>query len=190
LTERLKRAVHGIPPSRQRQPHTKRGDLRLEGLLGEIPCPFGEQVRHHGGKPLFARGVLGGAAGKGELDRDQRDAMLLYQPGLDALGAGDFLHAKRGDWARGKPDGNGKEQLTPWRARPNPVGDRGHPALLSGHCLTACGAALGSTFCGNSSVPVTERSRARYSPATRLISSRFLDCTRWGSSASCARVCP
>ena len=55
---------------------------------------LGEKVGRHRSEALFTGWVLCRAAREGEPDRNQRDAVLLDQPGFDALRALDFLHVQ------------------------------------------------------------------------------------------------
>ena len=72
----------------------------MKRLGVEIARAFVEQAGEHGAGAGLALGILRGAAGKGKLHRDQRHGVILHQPGGDAAGADDVLHAlgARGDF--------------------------------------------------------------------------------------------
>ena len=61
--------------------------LALEGFGVEIAGALVEQARDQIGAAGGIVGIARGAAVEGEIDRDQRQAVLLDQPGLDAAGA-------------------------------------------------------------------------------------------------------
>ena len=85
------------------------GHLALEGLGIEIAGALVEQARDEIGAAGGVVRIARRAAVEGEIDRDQRQAVLLDQPGFDAGGRADFLHGDRGgrqaskerlEWAR------------------------------------------------------------------------------------------
>jgi len=70
-------------------------ELLVEGLGVERTGAFIEQRHHHAGDAGLVERVLGGAAGKGEVDGDQRHRGIAHQPGLDAARADHALDRHR-----------------------------------------------------------------------------------------------
>ena len=70
----------------------------LKGFGIEIARALVEHARYEGRNARLAVGVLGGPAGKGELQAEDRPGVVLDEPGLDALFAGNFLDFHRVCW--------------------------------------------------------------------------------------------
>jgi hypothetical protein len=62
------------------------GHAALKGLGVEIASALVEQAGDQIGAAGGILGIAAGAAVEGEIDRDQRQAVLLDQPGLDPTG--------------------------------------------------------------------------------------------------------
>lgn len=120
------------------------GEAPLEGLGIEIAGTLVEQAGDQVGAAGGVRRVAIGAAIEGEFEGEQRQAVLLDQPGLDAAGGGDALDRERG----ARSGGDGSERTV---HRQSSTAARSRPKWLEAQCQAAAGR----------SRPVTERSGLR-----------------------------
>ncbi len=72
--------------------------LRLEGARIEVAGAFVEKPRHQVGEPGLAFRVLRRAAAERDVHGDDRDRVVLHQPGLEPARAGDLP----GRWRRAR----------------------------------------------------------------------------------------
>ena len=84
--ERLHPARNGVTLGTERDLDRLVVERAMKALGIELPGTLVEQARHHGGGSALAAGILGRTAPEREIDRHERNGVVLHEPSFDAAG--------------------------------------------------------------------------------------------------------
>ena len=166
-------------------------ELLLEGFAVKVAGAFVEEAGHQAGQSLLAVRVLRRAAAEGETNGDDRDGIILDQPGMDALRGDDILDGDGGIRPAGKHRQPAKDDESRKDAgHGGSAGGQVHSGRLRPHQFVPFSGGQFMLLSGGRRYPVTERVGSRYFAAASLTWSAVTALMRSGHSSTSLTVPP